>query len=152
MGIKSKLKTWFFLDEDYVEEYEEEIVQQRRNEPDRHIEEPRKTLREKQKQNIVSISSVQKASKVIILEPKSFEESPEIAEHVKSKKAVVINLQMTDRIEARRIIDFLGGTVYALNGDIQKIGSDIFLCTPDNVEVTGTISEGFVQDFEDTRW
>ena len=48
-----------------------------------------------------------------------------------------MNLQRIERDQARRIVDFLSGTVYAIGGDIQKIGTDIFLCTPDNVEVSG---------------
>ena len=46
-----------------------------------------------------------------------------------------MNLQRIDKISAKRIIDFLSGTVYAIGGDIQRVGTDIFLCTPDNVEV-----------------
>ena len=52
-----------------------------------------------------------------------------------------MNLQRIDKLSAKRIIDFLSGTVYAIGGDIQKVGSDIFLCTPDNVEVAGSITE-----------
>jgi len=54
---------------------------------------------------------------------------------------VVVNLQRIQRDQAVRIVDFLSGTVYALGGDIQKIGTDIFLCTPDNVDVSGSISD-----------
>ena len=52
-----------------------------------------------------------------------------------------MNLQRIQRDQAVRIVDFLSGTVYALGGDIQKIGTDIFLCTPDNVDVSGSISD-----------
>ena len=51
-----------------------------------------------------------------------------------------MNLQRIDKISAKRIIDFLSGTVYAIGGDIQRVGTDIFLCTPDNVEVAGSIT------------
>ena len=87
------------------------------------------------------------------MEPKFFAEAQEIADHIKGRRPVVVNLQRIDPSEARRIIDFLGGTVYALGGEIQKIGSHIILCTPENVEVSGTISETFLEgDFDDTRW
>ena len=68
-------------------------------------------------------------------------------------KGVVVNLQQNEHDKARRIVDFLSGTVYAIGGDIQKIGMDIFLCTPDNIEVLGSISE-FLSDkeFEQSRW
>ena len=70
-----------------------------------------------------------------------YAEAQDIADHLKNRKAVVVNLQRIDHDQARRIVDFLSGTVYAIGGDIQKIGTDIFLCTPDNVEVSGYISE-----------
>jgi cell division inhibitor SepF len=66
-----------------------------------------------------------------------------------NRRAVVINLQRVDHQQAKRIVDFLSGTVYALNGDIQKLGAETFLCTPDNVNVSGTISEALSEnDFE----
>ncbi len=68
-------------------------------------------------------------------------EAQEITDHLKNRKVVVVNLQRIQRDQAVRIVDFLSGTVYALGGDIQKIGTDIFLCTPDNVDVSGSISD-----------
>jgi len=65
----------------------------------------------------------------------------DIADHLKNRKAVVINLQRIGHDQAKRIVDFLSGTVYAIGGDIQKLGANIFLCTPDNVDVAGTISD-----------
>ena len=56
-----------------------------------------------------------------------------------------MNLQRIDKISAKRIIDFLSGTVYAIGGDIQRVGTDIFLCTPDNVEVVGSITDHIEQ-------
>jgi len=60
---------------------------------------------------------------------------------LKSRRTVVLNLQRVRREHAIRIVDFLSGTVYALGGNISKLGPDIFLCTPDSVEVSGTITE-----------
>ena len=70
-----------------------------------------------------------------------YAEAQEIADHIKNRRAVVVNLQRIQHDQAKRIVDFLSGTVYAIGGDIQRIGSDIFLCTPENVDVSGTISE-----------
>ena len=58
-----------------------------------------------------------------------------------SSKMCLFDLQRIDKVSAKRIIDFLSGTVYAIGGDIQRVGSDIFLCTPDNVEVAGSITD-----------
>ncbi|GAE47136.1 FtsZ-interacting protein related to cell division [Mesobacillus boroniphilus JCM 21738] len=64
-----------------------------------------------------------------------------------------MNLQRIEQDQARRIVDFLSGTVYAISGDIQRIGMNIFLCTPDNVEVTGNISELMQErDYQESRW
>jgi cell division inhibitor SepF len=144
MSIKSKIKTFFFLDDDYEgqdEGYEEEM-------------EPVKQQKQTAKaQNVVSLQSVQKTSKVILMEPRVYSEAQEIADHLKNRRAVVVNLQRIDHDQAKRIVDFLSGTVYAIGGDIQKIGSSIFLCTPDNVEISGNISELIQEeDFQNARW
>ncbi|MEK4228658.1 cell division protein SepF [Solibacillus sp. FSL H8-0538] len=93
--------------------------------------------------NVVSLQAASslKNSKVILIEPRVYAEAQDIAEHLKNKRATIVNLQRIDRDQGVRIIDFLSGTVYALGGDIQRIGTDIFLCTPDNVEVSGEISD-----------
>jgi cell division inhibitor SepF len=62
-----------------------------------------------------------------------------------------VNLQSIQKDQAKRIVDFLSGTVYAIGGDIQKIGVSIFLCTPDNVDVSGSISE-LISEQEPQRW
>lgn len=92
--------------------------------------------------NVVSLqaASSSKNSKLVLVEPRVYAEAQDIAEQLKNKRAAVVNLQRIDRDQGKRIIDFLSGTVYALGGDIQRIGTDIFLCTPENVEVSGEIS------------
>ncbi len=92
--------------------------------------------------NVVSLQAAasSKNSKLVLIEPRVYAEAQDIAEHLKQRRATVVNLQRIDRDQGKRIIDFLSGTVYALGGDIQRIGNDIFLCTPENVEVSGEIS------------
>ena len=79
--------------------------------------------------------------KMILLEPRAFSESQQIADHLKKRNTVVVNMKRVTPDQAKRIVDFLSGTVYAIGGDLQKIGGGIFLCTPKNVNVEGTISE-----------
>ena len=81
------------------------------------------------------------SGKMILLEPRAFSESQQIADHLKKRNTVVVNMKRVTSEQAKRIIDFLSGTVYAIGGDLQKIGVGIFLCTPKNVNVEGTISE-----------
>ena len=79
--------------------------------------------------------------KMILCEPRAFSESQQIADHLKKRNTVVVNMKRVTADHAKRIIDFLSGTVYAIGGDLQKIGVGIFLCTPKNVNVEGSISE-----------
>ncbi|QUW21808.1 cell division protein SepF [Sporosarcina sp. Marseille-Q4063] len=149
MSLKNKFQNFFYLDE----ETEDAEPGQRKQEEQRPIETPKRTKarpqqpvkNEQQSNRVVSLQSVQKSSKVILIEPRVYAEAQDISEHLKNKKAVVVNLQRIERDQGVRIIDFLSGTVYALGGDIQRIGTDIFLCVPDNVEVAGAISDYFEQ-------
>ncbi|PWW27453.1 cell division inhibitor SepF [Cytobacillus oceanisediminis] len=148
MSIKSKFKTFFFLDDEY--DYKEEEIIEEEREPVKQVQKQQQPV---QKQNIVSLQSVQKSSKVVLVEPRVYAEAQDIADQLKNRRAVVVNLQRIDKDQAKRIVDFLSGTVYAIGGDIQKVGTDIFLCTPDNVEVSGSISQLMKeQEFENTRW
>lgn len=88
-----------------------------------------------------SVSLNPGSGKMILLEPRAFSESQQIADHLKKRNTVVVNMKRVTSEQAKRIIDFLSGTVYAIGGDLQKIGVGIFLCTPKNVNVEGTISD-----------
>ncbi|MBS4172440.1 cell division protein SepF [Bacillus sp. FJAT-49736] len=148
MGLKSKIKTFFLLDDEYDDMEEEKMGHETDYEPEPAPRNNHATA----KHNIVSLQSVKKGSKVVLIEPRVYAEAQEIADHLKNNRSVVVNLQRIQHDQAKRIIDFLSGTVYAIGGDIQRIGSNIFLCTPDNVEVSGNISE-FIQDNNfDSRW
>lgn len=101
------------------------------------------------KRNVVNLTTMKQANaKVVLSEPRSYSEAQEIADNIINRRAVVINLQRVDHQQAKRIIDFLSGTVYAVNGNIQKLGAETFLCTPDNVDVSGTISEAFEDELD----
>lgn len=99
MKIKSKLKTFFFLDDEY-DENNEEIYE--KAEPLRPQKQPAKV------QNVVSLQSVQKSSssKVILVEAKSYAEAQDITDDLKNKRAVVVNLQRLSYEEGRQIVDF----------------------------------------------
>ena len=80
-------------------------------------------------------------SKMMLLEPRAYSESQQIADYLKNRSAVVVNLKRVTPDQAKRIVDFLSGTLYAIGGDLQKLGGGIFLCTPNNVDVEGKISD-----------
>ncbi len=99
--------------------------------------------------NVVSLQSVVSARegaisvkmKVIVIEPKGFDDAQQVANCMREKRPVVINFEHTEPEAAKRIIDFISGTTYALNGEIKKVGKHVFLCAPSNVNVTYTEEE-----------
>lgn len=161
--MKNKIKNFFYLEEEIEEEIPQAPIQQqqqvKKQQPIQAVK-PKKVMKERKApiqevvaqsnnttNNIVSLQSAMssKGTKVVLVEPRIYAEAQDIAENLKNKRATIVNLQRIEREQGVRIIDFLSGTVYALGGDIQRIGKDIFLCTPDNVEVYGEIS-GFIID------
>ena len=80
-------------------------------------------------------------SKMILVEPRAYSESQQIADYLKARNSVVVNLKRVTSDQAKRLIDFLTGTIYAIGGDLQKLGNGIYLCTPNNVNVQGKMSE-----------
>ena len=78
-------------------------------------------------------------NKMILLEPRAYSESQQIADHLKKRNTVVVNLKRVTNEQAKRIVDFLSGTLYAIGGNLQKLGPGIFLCTPKNINVQGKI-------------
>lgn len=134
MGVMNKFMNFLGLQEE-EEVLHRETIAETQEDNETFVQETRKN-----KGNIVSIHS-QKNVRVVLNEPRSYEETQEIADHLRSRRPVVVNLHRVRPDQATRIVDFLSGTVYALNGSISKIGPNIFLCTPDSVEIHGSISE-----------
>ena len=75
------------------------------------------------------------------IEPRAYSESQQIADYLKGRNAVVVNLKRVTPDQAKRIVDFLSGTLYAIGGGLEKLGGGVFLCTPNNVNVEGKISD-----------
>ena len=132
---------------------EEEKFQEKRNyEPEE--EEENFTMsheRSDSSRNVVDFQSAASAResssvtnmkmKVIVIEPKTFDDAQQVANNLREKKPVVINFEKTEAEDAKRIIDFISGTTYALNGEIKKVGHNVFLCAPSNVNVSYTEEE-----------
>ena len=81
------------------------------------------------------------SNQMILVEPRAYSESQTIADHLKAKNTVVVNLKRVTAAQAKRIIDFLTGTLYAIGGDMQKISQGTYLCTPKDVVVQGKITD-----------
>ncbi len=117
------------VDEEFLDEEEKEEVGR---------EEVRNSSRKSAQ--VVSIHT-QKQVKVVVLEPTSFEESQNIADQLKNRRPVIVNLENTDRNLAKRIVDFVSGATYALGGNMQKVGQGIFLFVPNNVDISGEMRD-----------
>lgn len=79
--------------------------------------------------------------KVVLYEPTNFEEAPSIVDNLKNRKPVIINLENIEPDLAKKFFDFLNGALYALDGNIQKVSSGIFILAPNNVDIAGNIKE-----------
>jgi len=136
MGVMNKLMGFFGLEsEEYVEEVTEE---------DRHDDEPlTRRNNGSRASNVVPLHTAgrdREGIRLMLFEPRSYSDAQDIADNLRHRRPVVINLHRVEKEQAKRIVDFLSGTVYALNGDIQKVGDHIFVCTPENVDIQGNIS------------
>lgn len=87
--------------------------------------------------------------KVVVIEPEDFNEAQNIADNLKNKKAVIINLENADFELGKRLIDFIGGTAYAIGGTMQKIGQGIILVVPPNIDIGGELKDVDIGDQED---
>ena len=117
------------------EEDEEEFLE--KLELEKEKEQPPEEIRSSRKNaQVVRIHS-QKQMRVVVMEPRSFEEAQNIADQLKSHRPVIVNLENAEKELAKRMVDFISGTTYALNGNMQKIGNGIFLFVPVNVDISG---------------
>lgn len=125
------------------------------SEGEESLEEDQGIMKEEQNQSAQFLHSISKKQnkvvnihsnsqfKVVVMQPENFEDAREICDHLKSKKPVVINLEEVQKECAQRIVDFLSGAVYALDGEIQKVSSGIFIIAPSNVDIMGEFRDEF---------
>jgi cell division inhibitor SepF len=89
---------------------------------------------------VVDHPSAQPSSEVLVIEPRQFEESIEIVEHLRSRKSVLLNLHMLDNEQSQRVVDFLSGACHAIDGHQQRIGDGVFLFAPASVVISSESS------------
>jgi cell division inhibitor SepF len=101
------------------------------------------------KSNVVNIHTASTPMKVVLVEPTSYDEVQSICDDLKSKKPIIINFENMDKEVAKRMVDFISGAVYALDGTIQKVSNGIVLVAPSNVDVLGNIRNSIgTEDFD----
>jgi len=128
-GVFDKVLNFMGFEEDVMEDEDE-----KREEPDSQRQ------KKKEKGTLVGLPA-QRQVRVVVTEPRSFDEAPGIADNLKSRRPVIVNLEQADAELAKRVLDFMTGAVYALNGAMQKVGSGIFLCVPNNIDITSELKD-----------
>lgn len=78
-------------------------------------------------------------TKVVVVSPQNINDAKEICDHLRANRSIVMNVENIETAVAQRIVDFLSGAVYSLDGNIQKVSSGIFLATPNSVDILGEI-------------
>lgn len=112
-------------------EYEEEVME----EVEEVVEE--RTPLFSRRNKVVAIDKAQNQPSIVVVKPRCFNNSTEVADQIKQRRPVIIDVGNLDPEEARRVVDFIAGTVYGLNGDIQKVSGGIFVATPAAYEISG---------------
>ncbi|NLL48085.1 MAG: cell division protein SepF [Firmicutes bacterium] len=148
-GFVHKLKVFLGVTEDYEEEnlerapdfVEEEVVPLRRERSKRQSEEPLRS-----KPALVGLSGGHATqNKMLIMEPRNYEDVKEYVGHLRGRRSLILRLHLVDKREAQRIVDFMSGTTYALEGNMRKLGETIFCFTPASVVIEGDLESDFFE-------
>lgn len=141
MSIKQKFNNYFSLDDTETEEVVEKPAKQEKKKENKAVIQKTNSFKESQSvngQNIYAINQQSmKKPRIKIIEPRLYSEVQSVADVLLSNQSVVINFRRMEKEQAKKMIDFLMGTTYAIKGDIQRIGEEIFMCTPQSFEVDG---------------
>ena len=139
------------MDQAQPEEYEDENVYD--YEEDEEEVEDKKFFGRKNNNKVVNMPQANSnAIKMVISQPTTFEQSDEICAFLKEKKSVIVNLEYVNKDVARRIVDFISGGVYALDGYIQKVSNSIFLVAPSNYEITNDMAREEMKSKLSVSW
>ena len=134
MGIFDEIKKLAnpgYVDED--DDFEEFEVPAKKE-----VFEERKPRQEDRRNKVVNIHATTQL-KVVLVKPERFENASEIADHLREKRTVVLNLESTNKDVARRLVDFLSGVAYAGEGKIKKVAANTYIITPYHVELEGDL-------------
>ena len=143
MGLMDELKKIIHPyddeDYDYEDDFEEPVKESSRSLFDDRKDDRREDRRSEDRHNKVVNIHATTQLKVVLVKPERFENASEIADHLKDKRTVVLNLESTNKDIARRLIDFLSGVAYAGEGKIKKVAANTYLITPYHVDIEGDL-------------
>ena len=138
MGLMDELKKIIHPyddeDYDYEDDFEEPV-----KESSRSLFDDRKDDRREDRRNKVVNIHATTQLKVVLVKPDRFENASEIADQLKDKRTVVLNLESTNKDVARRLVDFLSGVAYAGEGKIKKVAANTYIITPYSVDIMGDL-------------
>jgi cell division inhibitor SepF len=156
-GLVNKLKTWvtgdpfeddiYSMEEDEYE-YRPSLVNRNNSVESAPAAEPRK---EKRNLKVLGHPNAQ-AAQVVVIEPRAFEEALEIIDHLRNRKAIILNLHLLDNAQSQRVVDFLSGATHAIDGNQQRIGDGVFIFTPSNVMVSSDANPKSDLSLSDAYW
>ena len=150
-ALMNKVFDLFGMDQAEQEDYEDEDVYDYENEDEEEVED--KKIFGRRNNKVVNMPQSQsQAIKMVISQPTNFEQSDEICSFLKEKKSVIVNLEYVNKDVARRIVDFISGGVYALDGYIQKVSNSIFLVAPMNYEITNEMAREEMKNKLSVSW
>ena len=90
---------------------------------------------------VVSMGPAGGQMQVVLIRPERFETAAEIADHLRDRRPVVVNMETTPKDVTRRLVDFLSGVTYAIDGNIKKVAANIYIITPPNVDLVGDLMD-----------
>ncbi len=143
MGFLNRVKNFLSPEEDY---YEEEPMEYYDESVENTVGQTRTS---RNTSNVVPFQSspVKKTSKIYVMEPSVYSEAERIADALLKGEAVLINFRRMEPKDAKRVIDFVVGVAYAINGDVQKVRDEIFICSPANFQVQGNFDDELIETF-----
>ncbi|NLN41025.1 MAG: cell division protein SepF [Clostridiales bacterium] len=139
MSIFNKILNIIGLEETILEDVEETEVEDTLSKSHDDLIEP-KFQSKNRKGKVVNIHTTSYV-KVVVYQPLSFDDTQDIIDNLKNRKPIVVNLDALDADLALRVMDFISGAVYSLDGTIQKVSRGIFVLAPSNVDIVGNIPE-----------
>ena len=141
MGLFDELKKLTHTYEDEDDEYEEDFPDVKKQDNTAALFDDRRgssRSEERRSNKVVNIHATTQL-KVVLVSPQHFEDASEIADHLKNKRTVVMNLEATNKDVARRLVDFLSGVAYAGEGKIKRVANSTYIITPYNVDIMGDL-------------
>ena len=135
MGLLDSFKS---LARPYDEEYDDIAEKPKETIPSSRFAAPEEEIPASRNNKVVNIHATAQLQ-VVLVKPEQYENAREIADHLREKRTVVLNLESTNKDTARRLLDFISGVAYAQDGKIKKVAVSTYIITPYNVDILGDL-------------